>query len=76
LFVHAARAVQADAKGAARARSAAEEFLSRRLEVRSKTEGRFVLNESLTIPLTSRDAWRSTCGAQMRAGLSNGRGFW
>jgi very-short-patch-repair endonuclease len=50
LFVHAARAVPPDAEGAARARSATEEFLSRRLETLVDTKGRFVLNESLAIP--------------------------
>ena len=50
LFVHAARAVPPDAEGAARARSATEEFLFRRLETLVETRGRFVLNESLAIP--------------------------
>jgi superfamily II DNA or RNA helicase/very-short-patch-repair endonuclease len=50
LFVHAARAVPPDAEGAARARSATEEFLFRRLETLPETKGRFVLNESLVIP--------------------------
>ena len=50
LFVHAARAVPPDAEGAARARSATEEFLFRRLETLPETKGRFVLNESLAIP--------------------------
>ena len=50
LFVHATRTVPPDAEGAARARSATEEFLSRRLETLIETRGRFVLNESLAIP--------------------------
>ena len=50
LFVHAARAVPPDAEGAARARSATEEFLFRRLETLVDTKRRFVLNESLAIP--------------------------
>jgi very-short-patch-repair endonuclease len=50
LFVHAARTVPPDAEGAARARSATEEFLFRRLETLPETKGRFVLNESLVIP--------------------------
>lgn len=50
LFVHAARAVPPDAEGAARARSATEEFLFRRLETLVETRERFVLNESLAIP--------------------------
>ena len=37
-------------KAAARARSATEEFLFRRLETLAETRGRFVLNESLAIP--------------------------
>ena len=50
LFVHAARAVPPDTAGAARARSATEEFLFRRLETLVETKGRIVLNESLAIP--------------------------
>jgi superfamily II DNA or RNA helicase/very-short-patch-repair endonuclease len=50
LFVHAARSVPPDAEGAARARSATEEFLFRRLETLPETKGRFMLNESLAIP--------------------------
>ena len=50
LFVHAARSVPPGAEGADRARSATEEFLFRRLETLPETKGRFVLNESLTIP--------------------------
>jgi len=50
LFVHAARNVPPGAEGADRARSATEEFLFRRLETLPETKGRFVLNESLTIP--------------------------
>jgi len=42
--------VPPDAEGAARARSATEEFLFRRLETLVETRGRFVLNESLAIP--------------------------
>jgi len=49
LFVHAAREVPPDAEGAARARSATEEFLYRRVETLAETKGRFVLNESLPI---------------------------
>ena len=50
LFVHAARNVPPGLEGADRARSATEEFLSRRLETLGETKGRFVLNESLAIP--------------------------
>jgi very-short-patch-repair endonuclease len=50
LFVHATRTVPPDAKGAARARSATEDFLFRRLETLVETMGRFVLNEALAIP--------------------------
>lgn len=49
LFVHAARAVPADAEGAARARSATESFLYRRLETLGDTKGRFPLNTALPI---------------------------
>lgn len=49
LFVHAARAVPPDAEGAARARSATESFLYRRLETLAETRGRFTLNASLPI---------------------------
>jgi hypothetical protein len=49
LFVHAARAVPPDAEGAARARSATESFLFRRLETLPSTKGRFALNATLPI---------------------------
>ncbi|MEQ1910101.1 MAG: DEAD/DEAH box helicase family protein [Vicinamibacterales bacterium] len=49
LFVHAARVVPPDADGAARARSATEEFLYRRLETLAETKGRFGLNVALPI---------------------------
>jgi superfamily II DNA or RNA helicase/very-short-patch-repair endonuclease len=49
LFVHVARVVPPDAQGAARARSATEAFLYRRLETISDTKGRFVLNAVLPI---------------------------
>ncbi len=50
LFVHVARAVPPDAEGAARARSASESFLHRRLESLADTQGRFSLNTALPIP--------------------------
>ena len=50
LFVHAARAVREDAEGAARARSASEAFLYRRLDTLTETSGRFRLNATLPIP--------------------------
>jgi len=50
LFVHAARAMQQDAEGAARARSATEAFLYRRLDTLTETSGRFRLNVALPIP--------------------------
>lgn len=50
LFVHAARPLLPDAVGAARARSATEAFLYRRLETLSATAGRFHLNATLPIP--------------------------
>jgi very-short-patch-repair endonuclease len=49
LFVHVARVVPPDAQGAARARSATEPFLYRRLETMSDTQGRFTLNAVLPI---------------------------
>jgi hypothetical protein len=56
LFVHAARAVPPDAEGAARARSATEAFLFRRLETLPETKGRFVLNHTLPIAFDGRSA--------------------
>ena len=50
LFVHAAREMPEDAEGAARARSAAEAFLYRRLGTRTETSRRFRLNVALPIP--------------------------
>jgi len=49
LFVHVARTVPPDAEGAARARSATECFLFRRLETLPATKGRFALNATLPI---------------------------
>jgi very-short-patch-repair endonuclease len=49
LFVHAVRPVPADADGLARARSATEAFLFRRLESLPETTGRFSLNVALPI---------------------------
>ena len=53
LFVHAARRLSADADGAARARSASEAFLYRRLETLPETVGRFRLNVRLPIPFNT-----------------------
>jgi len=50
LFVHTARAMPGDADGAARARSATEAFLFRRLDTLTETSGRFRLNVALSIP--------------------------
>ena len=50
LFVHAACKYDSDAQGVARARSATEAFLCRRLETMSQTAGRFSLNIKLPIP--------------------------
>jgi very-short-patch-repair endonuclease len=50
LFVHAARPMPEDAEGAARARSATEAFLYRRLDTLNETNGRFRLNVALPIP--------------------------
>lgn len=49
LFVHAARVMPPDADGAARARSATEAFLYRRLQTLAETRGRFGLNVALPI---------------------------
>jgi very-short-patch-repair endonuclease len=49
LFLHATRTVPADAEGSARARSATEAFLFRRLQTLTQTKGRFRLNEKLPI---------------------------
>ena len=53
LFVHAVRPVAPDADGLARARSATEAFLYRRLESLPETRGRFALNEALPIAFDS-----------------------
>jgi very-short-patch-repair endonuclease len=50
LFVHTARPMPEDADGAARARSATEAFLYRRLDTLTETSGRFRLNVALPIP--------------------------
>lgn len=54
LFVHVARKFDSDAEGIARARSATEAFLYRRLESLPETTGRFDLNVELPIPF---DGW-------------------
>lgn len=54
LFVHAARCPSSEAEGAARARSASEAFLYRRLETLSATAGQFRLNTELPIPFDNR----------------------
>ena len=54
LFVHAAPSPSPDAEGAARARSASEAFLYRRLQTLPETNGRFRLNAQLSIPF---DSW-------------------
>jgi hypothetical protein len=50
LFVHAARAPAENAAGEARARSASEAFLFRRLQTLPATAGRFGLNVEIPIP--------------------------
>ncbi|MFA7233206.1 MAG: DEAD/DEAH box helicase family protein [Terrimicrobiaceae bacterium] len=50
LFVRTARAPAPGAEGAARARSASEAFLYKRLESLPETQGRFLLNARLPIP--------------------------
>jgi superfamily II DNA or RNA helicase/very-short-patch-repair endonuclease len=54
LFAHVARDFDPNAKGAARARSATEAFLYRRLQSLPATNGRFELNVELPIPF---DGW-------------------
>lgn len=54
LFVHAAKMPDLNEEGAARARSATEAFLYRRLETLAETAGRFRLNAELPIPF---DGW-------------------
>ncbi|MCU0771481.1 MAG: DUF559 domain-containing protein [Verrucomicrobia bacterium] len=54
LFVHAARPPAPEAEGVARARSASEAFLYRRLETLEATVGRFRLNAELPIPFDNR----------------------
>jgi superfamily II DNA or RNA helicase/very-short-patch-repair endonuclease len=50
LFVHAARPMPEDAEGVARARSATEAFLYRRLDTLREANGRFRVNVALPIP--------------------------
>ncbi len=50
LFLHAARRFADDVEGSARARSASEAFLFRRLETIPETRGLFRLNDRLPIP--------------------------
>ena len=54
LFVHVAKIPDLNAEGGARARSASEAFLYRRLETLPATAGRFRLNAELPIPF---DGW-------------------
>ncbi len=54
LFVHTARVVTPEDEGAARARSATEAFLYRRLETLDETRGRFQLNADLPIAFDAR----------------------
>ena len=54
LFVHAARPLVSDAKGADRARSASEAFIFRRFETLPELTGRFRLNALLPIPFDDR----------------------
>jgi very-short-patch-repair endonuclease len=54
LFVNAARSPTPEAEGAARARSASEAFLYRRLQTLEATAGMFRLNAELPIPFDNR----------------------
>ena len=61
LFVHVAHTVTPDSEGIARARSATEAFLYRRLETMPETAGRFQLNAELSIPFDGGGKWRRIC---------------
>ena len=54
LFTHAAQAPKPGAEGVARARSATESFLFRRLQTLEATAGRFQLNVDLPIPFDAK----------------------
>ena len=54
LFTHAAQAPKPGAEGVARARSATEAFLFRRLQTLEATTGRFQLNVELPIPFDTK----------------------
>lgn len=54
LFVHATQSPPAGAEGEARARSASEAFLYRRLQTLCETKDQFRLNAELSIPFDSR----------------------
>ncbi|MCP5537892.1 MAG: DEAD/DEAH box helicase family protein [Akkermansiaceae bacterium] len=54
LFVHVTRPPEKGAKGTARARSASEKFLHRRLQTLPDTKGQFKLNARLPIPFNER----------------------
>ena len=54
LFLHAAQVPKPDAEGVARARSATEAFLFRRLQTFDATAGRFQLNAELPIPFDAK----------------------
>ena len=56
LFTHVARAVSPDEEGAARARSATDVFLFRRLETLAETKGRFSVNVALPSRSTALEA--------------------
>ncbi len=56
LFLHTSRSPSPDAEGAARARSASEAFLYRRLQTLEATAGHFMLNAELPIPFDNRGA--------------------
>ena len=64
LFVEAARPIPSEAEGAARARSASEAFLYRRLETLAQTHGRFRLNAELAIPFDGQGPWTSIFSAK------------
>jgi len=67
LFVHAARAPEANAEGEDRARSASEAFLFRRLQTLPETSGRFRQNAELPISFDGHGKMRWTCYARKPA---------
>lgn len=68
LFADATVPVPSDEQGAARARSATEAFLFRRLETLAQARGRFQLNSELPIPFDGWGAWKSVRAVRPQVG--------